>query len=101
MRFAIIVIILALYTALLIKIVFRSQNEIICPNCGHKYIVTPNRIVGYTSLLLAAGLTVGFFVLDHISGFSFSIVLAVRGLYYILKDEGYRCYNCKTINQLP
>ncbi|ACS80544.1 hypothetical protein Desal_2488 [Maridesulfovibrio salexigens DSM 2638] len=100
MEFAIITIVLICYVAVLLFYTVRSNKEIICSNCGHKYLATPRRSLANMYLLLALGLAivVAFFDFDD---FIFSILLAIAGLYYLLKEEGYKCYNCNTINQLP
>ncbi len=101
MNFVIFIIALACYAALLLKITSRSQKEIICSNCGYKYIVTPSKVDGYTNLMYVVGLVVGFLVLNDVYCLTFGLFFVVSGFYYLLKEEGYKCYNCKTINQLP
>ncbi|NDV28467.1 hypothetical protein [Desulfovibrio sp. JC010] len=100
MEFAIITIALICYTAILLFYTVRTNKEIICSNCGHKYLATPKRSLAYMYLLAALGLAivVAFFDFDD---FTVSILLAIAGCYYLFKEEGYKCYNCKTINQLP
>ncbi len=101
MKIAIISIALICYTAILIIFVSRSSKEISCSSCGHKYQATPKRALAYMYLLLAVGLAIGTVVLEINNDFSTSGLLVVAGLYYLLKKEGYKCLNCKTINQLP
>ncbi len=101
MKFAIIAISLIVYTTILLTYIVRSNKEIICKNCQHKYTATPKRILAYIYLLQSIGLAIGITALDLSKDFTFSIILATAGIYYLLKKEGYKCYNCKTINQLP
>lgn len=78
----------------------RTNKGIVCSNCGHEYIVTPIKSLSYMYLLGGIGLAIFVAIFDF-DDFTVSVMLAIAGFYYLLKEEGYKCYNCKTINQLP
>ncbi|NDV21902.1 hypothetical protein [Desulfovibrio sp. JC022] len=100
MKFAIGLVVLICYTVGLIVYFGRSDRTIFCLNCGHEFVVRPNKSQAYLYLLGAMGVAIGNVVIG-LGGFSISILLAIAGCYYLFKEEGYKCYNCKTINQLP
>ncbi len=101
MKFIIISIVLICYTIMLLIFTSRSGKEITCSSCGQKYHVTPKRASAYMYLLAAVGLSIWTVLLDPNNDYFFNCLLAAAGLYYLFKKEGYKCLNCKTINQLP
>lgn len=100
MIFTIGLIILTCYIVLIALYMSRSKKEITCKNCGHKYIVVPKRVLSNMYLLQAIGLTIGIMTLGLGNDFTFSLFLALLGFYYLFKKEGYKCYNCKTVNNI-
>ncbi len=89
-----------LFIIAMIATLARFTKTIFCHNCGQKFGAIPKRVITIASVIV-------FFQMAFVNIFvnsgelSFMCYLAgITCIYYFLKKEGYKCPNCKTINQL-
>lgn len=78
----------------------KSTKTIACKNCNQEFGAIPNKNMTIVSVFVFWELLIaGIFIFGH--GISFMCLLAgITVIYYLFKKEGYKCPNCKTINQL-
>ncbi|NDV21898.1 hypothetical protein [Desulfovibrio sp. JC022] len=79
----------------------KLTKTICCQKCGQEYGVLPLKDITRVTVVIFILMLLGdIFVLGE--GISFICYLTgITVVYYLLKKEGYKCPNCKTINQLP
>jgi|GEM_PF-5704422 DNA-directed RNA polymerase subunit RPC12/RpoP len=87
---------------IILGIVLSKKTKMItCKNCNQEFGVIPQKTIIIVSFLVFCQMSlVNIFIYGK--GLSFMCYLAgITAIYNLFKKEGYKCVNCKTINQLP